>query len=78
MTTVIHQRDRGALRLDQIVWMYGESVYWRFKRNVPGPWHYGWVSEAGAGLWRMGCWNGDTVHGPVVDPWEIEYRAYPR
>lgn len=56
--------------------MYGEAVYWRFKRETPSPWRYGWVSDAGAGLWRMGYWSGDTHQGPVVSPDEIEYKAY--
>ena len=56
--------------------MYYHTVYWRFKSATPGPYRYGWVSDAGAGLWRMGLWNGDTQRGPIVDPSEIEYRPY--
>jgi len=57
--------------------MLGEAVYWRFKCEAPGPYRYGWVSDAGAGLWRMGMWNGETTRGPIVDPREIECRLYP-
>lgn len=52
------------------------SVYWRFKNDVPGPWRYGWMTQVGSGLVRMGWWNGDTTRGPIVDPNEIETRPH--
>lgn len=50
----------------------GQSCYWRFKGE--GPWRYGYPTDAGKGLIRMGLWNGDTHGGIVVDPSEIETR----
>lgn len=46
--------------------------YWRFKGEKP--YRFGFATEAGGGLYRMGLWNGDTDHGPYVDPFEIEVR----
>ena len=54
----------------------GLMVYWRFKRNVPGPWHFGYVMIINSELIRMGRWSGDRDGGSVVDPTEIEWRAY--
>lgn len=56
----------------------GAMVYWRFKKNSPGPWIFGYTSSAGAGLIRMGRWNGDTIGGYIVSPFEIEYKEYRR
>ena len=55
-------------------------VYWRFKKNSPGPWFFGYrTSISGShGLVRMGLWNGDTTNGPIVDPYEIETRPFTR
>lgn len=51
-------------------------VWWRFKRSSPGPWNFGYRTQLSGGLVRMGCWNGDTTHGSVVDPSEIETRPF--
>ena len=51
-------------------------VYWRFKTGSPRPWAFGFMTSVSGGLVRMGLWNGDTVHGPIVDMGEIETRAY--
>jgi hypothetical protein len=49
-------------------------VYWRFKTDVPGPWRFGYATSGPAGLIRMGLWNGDRNHGPLVSSDEIEIR----
>ncbi len=54
----------------------GTMVYWRFRQPTPTVWRFGYVTGATAGLIRMGYWNGDSHRGPVVDPNEIEWRAY--
>lgn len=51
----------------------GTMYYWRFKGEKA--WRFGYTSPAGT-LVRMGRWNGDTCGGVVVDPNEIEVRAY--
>ena len=48
------------------------SCYWRFKGEKE--YRYGYATHAERGLWRMGLWNGDTDHGPFVDPYDIEVR----
>ena len=50
------------------------AVYWRFKGDRV--WKYGFPTQAGPGLVRMGIWHGDTMRGPVVDPDEIETRPH--
>ena len=52
----------------------GMHYHWRFKGEKL--WRYGWPTEAGGGLVRMGNYNGDTIYGPVVDPNDIEIRPY--
>lgn len=54
----------------------GTMVFWRFKKNAPGAWQFGFVTDAGPGLVRMGRWHGDRAGGLVVDPNEIEWRNY--
>lgn len=55
----------------------GTMIYWRFKRNAPGAWKFGYVSHtARSDMLRMGNWNGDTMGGSLVDPTEIEWREY--
>lgn len=54
------------------------SVWWRFKRDAPGPWHFGFKTDVGSGLVRMGHYNGDYSGGVVVDPTEIETKPYTR
>lgn len=51
-------------------------LYWRFKTDKPSPWRLGYRTSLSGGLVRMGLYHGDTVHGPIVDPAEIETRAY--
>ncbi|MCK9571593.1 hypothetical protein M0R72_21765 [Candidatus Pacearchaeota archaeon] len=48
------------------------QCYWRFRGEKA--YRYGYATEAGRGLYRMGLWNGDDSHGPIVDPYEIECR----
>lgn len=54
------------------------QLYWRFKRNAPCEWRYGYCTWLGNGMVRMGAFNGDISHGSVVDPIEIEWREYSR
>ena len=57
----------------------GSMVYWRFRKSVPGPWHFGYVTyERGHDLIRMGSHNGDTTHGAIVSAEEIEWQTYRR
>lgn len=51
-------------------------LYWRFKSDKPGPWRFGYRTNLSGGLVRMGLYHGDTTRGPIVDPSEIETRAY--
>ncbi len=52
-------------------------VWWRFKKNAPGEYRFGYCTSAESGqLVRMGRWNGDTTGGCVVDPYEIEWKDY--
>ncbi len=53
-------------------------VYWRFKRDAPSAWVFGYMVRLSNGLVRMGLWNGDTYHGLVVDLNEIETKEYSR
>jgi hypothetical protein len=46
--------------------------YWRPKGTIA--WRYGWPTDAGNGLIRMGFYNGDTSRGPVVLQSDIEFR----
>lgn len=47
------------------------SCYWRFKGNRE--YRYGWAQPIPhTNLWRMGLYNGDHTHGPIVDPNDIE------
>jgi hypothetical protein len=50
------------------------NVYWRFKGEKA--WRYGYQTDAQAGLWRMGHWNGDTSGGTLVSPEEIEIKKW--
>lgn len=49
-----------------------ECIFWRFKGEKS--YRFGYPSDAGRGLIRMGFWNGDFTHGPIVDATEIETR----
>ena len=50
----------------------GEMVFWRFKGI--GAYRFGFTSNAGGGLTRMGLYNGDYNNGLIVDENEIEWR----
>ncbi len=50
-------------------------VYWRFKREAPCSFRFGFMTHGPAGLYRMGLWNGDTTNGPLVDLTEIEMKS---
>lgn len=50
----------------------GTSVYWRFKGEKA--YHYGYPTRVERGMWRMGSYNGDTTHGVIVDPSDIELK----
>ena len=58
--------------MDLVSDMRTGSCYWRFKGEMA--YRYGYATRAERGLWRMGLWNGDTDHGPFVDPNDIEIR----
>ena len=52
----------------------GSMVYWRFKRNIPGAWVFGYVTYVqGYDLIRMGNFNGDNTGGYLVSVSEIEW-----
>ena len=72
LKTRIADAERGSAE----EWSQSMMVYWRFKRNIPGPWQFGYRTSVGGGLVRMGLWNGDRTHGPIVDLDEIETRAH--
>ena len=48
------------------------NVYWRFKGEKA--YRYGYPTRIEKGLIRMGCWNGDTTHGTIVDEKDIEVK----
>ena len=48
----------------------GKSCYWRFVGEKA--YRYGWPSHVRGSLYRMGLWNGDESHGPIVDENDIE------
>jgi len=54
----------------------GTMVYWRFKKDVPGPFIFGYTTYESGNLIRLGRYNGDVCGGYVVDVKEIEWRAY--
>ena len=55
----------------------GEMVYWRFKKNTPCPWFFGYVTYAkGYEFLRMGSYNGDSHGGKIVSASEIEWKTY--
>lgn len=57
----------------------GSMVYWRFRRDVPCEWRFGYCTyEHGHDLIRMGAYNGDTTRGAVVSISEIEWKLYSR
>lgn len=48
--------------------------YWRFKGEKA--YKFGFASRLPNGFYRMGLWNGDYDHGPIVDINDIEYKKY--
>jgi len=55
----------------------GVMCYWRFKRNSPGPWRFGYPTNTdNHSIIRMGTYNGDIMGGSFVDPSEIETKPY--
>lgn len=46
------------------------SCYWRFKGQKT--YQYGYVTHVTKTLYRMGLYNGDITHGPIVDRADIE------
>ena len=48
------------------------QCYWRFKGEKA--YRYGYAIEIENGLYRMGLWNGDVSHGPIIDPIDIEIK----
>lgn len=51
-------------------------IYWRFKEGSK-TWRFGYVTPlSNSRLLRLGEYNGDSYGGMVVDPAEIEWRAY--
>ena len=51
-------------------------VWWRFKREIPCEWRFGYATQVNRELTRMGRWNGDTDGGSVVSTGEIEWKPY--
>lgn len=53
----------------------GSMVYWRFKKNIPCAYVFGYVTYvSGPTLIRMGLYNGDSTGGSIVDSTEIEWK----
>lgn len=48
------------------------SCYWRFKGEKA--YRYGYATEVERGLYRMGTYNGDISHGPIIDPHDIDIK----
>jgi hypothetical protein len=48
------------------------TCYWRFRGEKA--YRYGYASAVERGLFRMGLWNGDYTHGPIVDPQDVEVK----
>lgn len=56
----------------------GSMVYWRFRKQVPCAWRFGYATAESGDLMRMGSYNGDTTHGHIVSVSEIEWKDYKR
>ena len=55
----------------------GSMVLWRLK-DKPF-WHFGYCTYiSGPNLIRLGLWNGDTMNGPIVSAFDIEWKEYRR
>lgn len=48
--------------------------YWRFKGQLE--WRFGYCTLERNNLYRMGRWNGDTMGGTIIDPFDVETRDY--
>lgn len=48
------------------------SCYWRFSGEKP--YRYGYITHVTGTLYRMGLWNGDDSHGPIVDRNDVETK----
>lgn len=44
--------------------------YWRFKGEKA--YRFGYATHIRGNLYRMGLWNGDDNHGPIVDCSDVE------
>lgn len=51
---------------------HGKKVYWRFRGEKP--YRFGYCSHVRGTLYRMGLWNGDYDHGPIVDENDVEIK----
>ena len=51
---------------------FNSDCYWRLKGEKY--YKYGWVTPVNGNLYRMGMWCGDTTHGKIVDPKDIEIK----
>ncbi len=49
------------------------ECYWRFKGHLE--YRYGYATHVKGQIWRMGLWNGDDAHGPLVNPADIEVSS---
>ena len=56
----------------------GSMIWWRFKKQAPCGWVFGYVSYvfSGVNLIRLGTYNGDLFGGAVVDFTEIEWESH--
>ena len=48
------------------------SCYWRFRGGKE--YRYGYITHVKGVLYRMGLYNGDSVHGPIVDLVDVEIK----
>lgn len=48
--------------------------YWRFKGEKA--YRFGYCTSLSGDLYRMGLYNGDTNHGPIVSCFDVETKPY--
>jgi hypothetical protein len=54
----------------------GSMVLWRFSKEEKA-YMFGYVTYVSSyNMIRMGLWNGDSNHGPVVDIADIDWKEY--
>ncbi len=53
---------------------HGTMCYWRFKGEKA--YRFGFSTHLGGNMFRMGLWNSDTSHGPIVDEQDVEVKSY--